>query len=333
MTISNRRNYEEADENVEHVSGYIKNALLGEVFTTPKPGLVDLWDNGAHRDMNWMTFLKSTKAVTPYLTDMYETGVWFCKYQKAEPLEQLFSLIREIGKKAEKAMYQATDGVNTHKGMIFSMGIISAAYGYCYQQECEKKAGQLEGRIKISVNEIFEVAGLMTEKTLKKEIEEIEDLESEIPKTNGEYLLHKAGVRGIRGEVLEGFPVVRKTAYPRLTEAMKRKACDPKINQNQINLQILLFIMRDLCDTNVLSRGQEQGLAWVQKEAESIVRLGGAFQEEGISYLMQMNQECIRRNISSGGAADQLALTLFLWQIENQQEIPVYIPEIPKIHD
>lgn len=60
MTISSRHK-----EESERIGGYIRNALLGEVFTTPKPGLVDLWDSGAHRDMNWITFQKSTDAVTP----------------------------------------------------------------------------------------------------------------------------------------------------------------------------------------------------------------------------------------------------------------------------
>ena len=78
MTISNRHKSEKHTDpyinlkkESEKISAYIKNALLGEVFTTPKPGLVDLWDNGAHRDMNWITFRKSADAITPYLTAMY----------------------------------------------------------------------------------------------------------------------------------------------------------------------------------------------------------------------------------------------------------------------
>ena len=125
MTISNRHK-----EGSGRIAGYIRNALLGEVFTTPKPGLVDLWDSGAHRDMNWITFQKSTDAITLYLVEMYEAG-YEAAEEKENILEDLFFIIRRIGQRAEKAMYQATEGVNTHKGIIFSMGIICAAYGYC----------------------------------------------------------------------------------------------------------------------------------------------------------------------------------------------------------
>ena len=310
MTISSRHK-----EESERIGGYIRNALLGEVFTTPKPGLVDLWDSGAHRDMNWITFQKSTDAVTPYLVQMYEAGCKTAEEKENTP-EDLFLIIRRIGQRAEKAMYQATGGVNTHKGMIFSMGIICAAYGYC-----KKKSGQIQ---KITVEEIFDTAKKMTGRILTKELKNLEYPKKNMPQTNGERLLQESGERGVRGEVLDGFPVVRNTAYPRLEEAMQRKEMNQAICQSQVNLQVLLYIMKDLRDTNVLNRGQESGLVWVQQEADRILRSGGAFSEEGMDRIIQMNRECIRRHISSGGAADQLALTLLLWQIEHEQELPVY---------
>lgn len=310
MTISNRHK-----EGSGRIAGYIRNALLGEVFTTPKPGLVDLWDSGAHRDMNWITFQKSTDAIIPYLVEMYEAG-----YESAEEkeniLEDLFFIIRRIGQRAEKAMYQATEGVNTHKGMIFSMGIICAAYGYC--------KGKNRHIQKITIDTIFDTAKKMTGRILAEELKNLEYPGKTAPQTSGERLLRESGERGVRGEVLDGFPVVRKIAYPKLEEAMARKAMNPTICQSQVNLQVLLYIMKDLRDTNVLNRGQESGLAWVQQEADRILRCGGAFSEEGIDRIVRMNRECIRKHISSGGAADQLALTLLLWQIEHKQELPVY---------
>ena len=43
----------------------------------------------------------------------------------------LFPAIRPIGVRAEAAMFAAaTAGVNTHKGIIFSLGIIAACLGY-----------------------------------------------------------------------------------------------------------------------------------------------------------------------------------------------------------
>lgn len=104
------------------------------------------------------------------------------------------------------------------------------------------------------------------------------------------------------------------------------KEADKTVCQSQVNLQVLLKIMSELRDTNVLNRGGEEGLLWIQKESGVILKMNGAFSEEGMKRLIQMNQECIRKNISSGGVADQLALTLFLWQTVNEKEIPVYCP-------
>ena len=103
----------------------IRNALLKEVGTTPKPGLVDLHDTGAHKDMDYDTFVKSTYAIKPYILRMAVEG-----FHWNHELKNLFPHIREIGKQAEKAMFQATDGVNTHKGIIFTMGILATAAGY-----------------------------------------------------------------------------------------------------------------------------------------------------------------------------------------------------------
>ena len=98
-------------------------ALMAEVGATPKPGLVDRCDSGAHADMNYATFEASTAAIVPYLTQMFEQGTAW----ESHDYNMLFEAIRLTGIEAEKAMFAATDGVNTHKGMIFSMGTIAAA--------------------------------------------------------------------------------------------------------------------------------------------------------------------------------------------------------------
>ena len=88
--------------------------LLEEVWTTPKPGLVDRRDSGSHKDMDYVTFKRSIKAIVPYIVEMARTGLSFEGRE-----EELFLVVREIGKSAEKAMLYATEGVNTHKGAIF----------------------------------------------------------------------------------------------------------------------------------------------------------------------------------------------------------------------
>lgn len=93
-------------------------ALLEEVYTTPKPGLVDTWSCGAHTDMDVHTFERSAEALRPYFIRMAEQG-----YTLQCSPKELFAEIRKTGILAEQAMYRATDGVNTHKGLIFTLGI------------------------------------------------------------------------------------------------------------------------------------------------------------------------------------------------------------------
>lgn len=271
----------------------IEKALLGEVMTTPKPGLVDLKDSGAHKDMDFHTFEKSTYAISPYLAGMFDEG-----YSWGGLPEQLFSIIREIGIQAETAMFRATKGVNTHKGIIFTMGILSASAGYLYQNQKHLKT-----------DDILEIAKKMTRQTMKEEFEKMLQRE---PVTHGEILFHKYGEKGIRGQAEEGFPIIRDIAYPVLKQ-QREKQC----SFSAANLNVLLSVMCKLVDTNVLTRSDQNGLLWVQQEAESIVKMGGAATQEGYQALIQMNQECILRNISPGGAADILAATLFLEQLES----------------
>ena len=118
------------DERLRHFLNQMEEAaaygLLEEVRTTPKPGLVDLHDSGAHRDMCYQTFVDSTHAIVPYLAEMAEAG-----WRHDGDLKGVFPAIRPVGVKAEQAMFAATGGVNTHKGMIFSLGIIAPAWATC----------------------------------------------------------------------------------------------------------------------------------------------------------------------------------------------------------
>ena len=104
------------------VAAEISQALMEEVYTTPKPGLVDREDTGAHTDMNCQTFQKSTEAIAEDLAAMFVAG-----YSWEAAPETLFPLLRERGKKTEEKMFAATGGVNTHKGIIFTIDILATA--------------------------------------------------------------------------------------------------------------------------------------------------------------------------------------------------------------
>lgn len=275
-------------------------ALLEEVYTTPKPGLVDLLDNGAHTDMDVPAFEKSAAAVAPYLGRMFLTGL---SWQGSR--ESLFGRIREQGKYAERAMFAATGGVNTHKGAIFTMGILSAAAGVCLRQTGRVSAEMLPGIIRE-----------MTGKTLQAELLEMAVRK---PKTHGEILYHRYGFTGIRGQAAEGFPVLFDTAYPMLEKYYGKQNALPIASENYRNrarINVLLGTISVLEDTNVLSRSDPQTLCLLQTESRKILDAGGAFSGRGMHAIQELNQTCIRKNISPGGAADMLAAALYLREME-----------------
>ncbi|MBQ1530773.1 MAG: triphosphoribosyl-dephospho-CoA synthase [Solobacterium sp.] len=271
------------DEMTFHTEYLIRYALRAEVMTTPKPGLVDLNDSGAHNDMDFALFMKSTDAIAPYLTVMFETG------RELEDLKEAFAAIRRTGIEAERAMFGATEGVNTHKGMIFSMGIIAASAGCCLRQSGH-----------ISADRVLELSGLMCAETLQ---EDFKNMEQRDPVTHGEKLYRQYGEKGIRGEAMKGFPVLRRTALP----VMRTNRNE---DDNRMYLRVLTAVMSELQDTNILTRGSYEDLAWLKQEA------GRLLPDPEEDQLKDMNTECIRKNISPGGAADMLACTILLDKLE-----------------
>lgn len=286
-------------DNCEQLSQYVKkaisDALTAEVSTTPKPGLVDLHDSGAHQDMDYHTFKKSTEAITPYLLAMFQAGLNWISPSEATGL---FSMIRRIGVEAEQAMFTATGGINTHKGMIFSMGTIAAAAGCYYQQHHV-----------FSIGDILLLAGTLCEDAMRRDFEAIDP---SAPKSHGESLYVRFGYTGIRGEAMAGFPSIRTISYPYLSAQMSKH----RSQHNRIYLNTLFLLMAHTDDTNVLIRTGPQMLSYMQDTAKEFLKQDGAFGSGAEMRLQAMNEDFINKNISPGGCADLLAVTIFLWFLE-----------------
>lgn len=278
---------------LEFLSDNFSYALIAEVSSTPKPGLVDKKDNGAHKDMCYDTFIASTHAVVPYLTRMAALGL---SWPPPEG-EGLFAAIRPLGMEAEQAMYKATGGVNTHKGMIFSMGIIGAASGLYYRKHH-----------RFDPEKILLLAGSLCRDLLEQDFRKISE---EHPRTHGEQLYVRYGEKGIRGEAQQGFPSIRNCSLP----AIRRWRTDLE-DENPIHINTLLSLMAQVDDTNVLIRTSPALLAYEKKEAARLLGLGGAATRQGMAALEAANLDFIQKNISPGGCADLLAATIFLDRIE-----------------
>lgn len=251
------------------VADLAERALRLELDTTPKPGLVDRQDNGAHKDMDYALMSKSISALRPYLTRL--------AVESAKDIDP--AKIKEIGIEAEKAMLKATGGVNTHKGALFCIGL-SVAAASCLA--CS--TGAVEA---YSFKELVSRAA------------------SEIPSARGTH-----GAEAKRSFKAVGALENARAAYPELFTDWLPYYRSLEGDPFRCH-KTLLHIMTTLDDTNILHRRGAEGLAHAEAEA---ARLLEDFSESGLSSL---NKDFIRENISPGGSADMLSLTIFIESIIN----------------
>lgn len=271
------------------------NALIEEVDTTPKPGLVDLYSNGAHTDMDAATFRRSADALRPFFVKMAREGLSF-----DGSAQELFMGLRGVGMDAEQAMYEATHGVNTHKGAIFTFGIFCAAAGRCVK---EQRA--------ITALGLLEMEQEMTVRVLTAELEKLRgSIRTPGIETHGERNLHRYGTAGCRGEAIEGYPGVFGIALPVLRAGL----ADGR-DWNRVKLQALLTLMAHTEDSNILSRHNPAVLEAVQEEMREFLRCGGAYREDAVRLLEEMDADYSRRGISAGGCADLLAAAVFILEL------------------
>ena len=254
----------------EHVSVQALRAMLYEVSVTPKPGLVDRRNRGAHQDMDFFTFLDSAAALTPWFRRLCQLGL-----QSPEGEDQaLFDAARSLGLEAEEAMRSATGGVNTHQGLIFSLGLLCAAAGQLYARLLPREGGDA------------------------LEPEALCQRAAALARCHG----HKGGASsgGARGEAVRGFPSVRRWVLPTL-----RQAESPEDGGRRA----LLALIGQVEDTNLLRRGGRTALEQAARRARQVL---SAPPEELSGLLEDFDRELIQAGLSPGGCADLLAVGYFL---------------------
>ncbi|NGP61024.1 triphosphoribosyl-dephospho-CoA synthase CitG [Paenibacillus thiaminolyticus] len=270
-------------------------ALLLEVSASPKPGLVDRFNRGAHKDMDFFTFMESSAALSSYFVKCARLGAEF----RGDRPPELFNSLRPLGMAAEQAMFDATDGVNTHKGLVFSLGIICAAAACCMVEQ--QKA-------RVDADALCERISRMTAGLCSRELDSLKKTEG---LTNGETLYRKFGLKGIRGEVENGFPAVRNCSLPAFRHLKSQGAC----HMNDRCVQTLLHLMAVNEDTNIVARHDMDTLAFVQGQAQRVLDAGGMLTDQGRQMIYKLDEDFIKRNISPGGSADLLAVTIMLDRI------------------
>ena len=251
-----------------YLLGFLADRALRLELDTPlKPGLVGPDSNGAHQDMDYRVMLKGIEALRPFWPRMASAS---CAQE-----------LRELGVEAEKAMLEATGGVNTHRGAIFALGLALYARGM-----------EIPVNEDVMQNNLSNIAQVVLRNSLDK---------SELHSTHGEAAVQRYGVKGARAMATEGYQALWTHWLPFYRSLSSR----PKEERMQLTL---LQIISSLDDTCVIHRAGYERAQEVKREAEEILQNDHDWKEK----LKDMCGRYALEGVSPGGAADMLALTIFI---------------------
>ncbi|MDP4021351.1 triphosphoribosyl-dephospho-CoA synthase MdcB [Methylobacterium sp. NEAU 140] len=252
-------------------------ALIDELETWPKPGLVSPVDAGSHDDMDADSLRRSAAALRPHFADLARAGA--AGAGMAE--------LRAIGLRAEAAMLAATGGVNAHRGAIFSLGLICAGEGASGGTDASAEArAEAVGRRWGAVIARAPVS----------------------PASHGGRAARRYGVGGAAAEAAAGFPTVRAVGLPALRSGRALAPADPEAAR----VQCLFALMAVLDDTNLLHRGGPEGLRAARAAAAAFLDAGGVGAPDWRGRAEALHRAFVAARLSPGGSADLLAATLLL---------------------
>lgn len=277
MTNIMRKYFAAADG--KSISDLAVKSLVDEVNTTPKPGLVDINNSGSHKDMNREMFLESALCLKDYFESCFIIGA----ENQNKPLGELFDILKKKGVEAESKMYSVTKGVNTHKGIIYSMGLLTASAGINHSGETPFS----------SVDAVLATAGEMAKLSFIS------------PETRTGKIQKQYSAGGIIAEAQSGFATVKNIGL---------KALDTYIKEGFDLLDAGVFTLLHLIcktpDSNLYYRGGAEGALWAKEATYNLIK---KHKTPPIGEIENLDSEFIMRNLSPGGCADLLALTYFLY--------------------
>ena len=243
-------------------------ALKAELATYPKPGLVSFVDHGSHPDMDAALFLRSADALEDYFAAAASAGRAGCG----------FAELRVLGLEAERRMFAATGGRNTHKGAVFTLGLLAAA------------AGRGGDDLGLTVKEAWG-AGILA-------------AGEDGGDTHGQLIRRRFGLGGAREEAAGGFRHVFEVGVPAYRSIVGQDV-------NAARVQVFFALLEKVGDTTLVHRGGLEGLELARRLAGDFNRVGGVMAPGWFGRAREIHAEFVRRNLSSGGVADLLAATLF----------------------
>ncbi len=264
-------------------------ALIAELETWPKPGLVSHVDQGSHSDMTEATFRASATAIEPFFAKLVIAGA------AGAPMGRL----RAIGVAAECAMLAATGGVNTHRGAIFGLGLLCAAAGAAHSDAGGDALG-------VPPHVLCRTVRTRWGKSITR---------GPIPlRSHGADALRRYGAGGARAQAAAGFPDAYGIGLPALRLGRAQALGDPEAAR----VHAFFALLAHIDDTNLLHRGGPEGLDYARTAATSFLKSGGVAQPDWRQAAGTIHRAFVERRLSPGGCADLLAITLFLDALERR---------------
>jgi triphosphoribosyl-dephospho-CoA synthase len=269
----------------ERLADLAVDALIDEADLSPKPALVDRRSSGAHTDLHLGLMHASALSLWPAFKQMADAAI---AIGEINPL--LRETIGRLGREGEAAMMRTTNGVNTHRGAIWALGLLVTAAALNSDHISPEALCQRAGDLAL-----------------------IEDCHTAAKpsQSHGQTVAQKYGAMGAREQAQAGFPAVTQTGLPQL---LRSRAAGH--GEQNARLDALLAIMTTLSDTCVLYRAGEAGLHAMQHGAQRVLDAGGSATLSGRRALNQLDQQLLGLNASPGGAADLLAACLFIDRLE-----------------
>lgn len=258
-------------------------ALISELELYPKPGLVSPVDSGSHTDMDHEVLRGSAICLHDSFQELARAGATGASFDGD---------LVPLGIRAEEQMMSATGGVNTHRGAIFSMGLLVAA------------TASLNGSPR-TAHTIRETLLSQWGACLQAHVHA-----GKHASTRGNGVPRVSGVGGARLEAALGFPSIFESALPHFITLTKAG-----VALREAGVETLFLLMSLVPDTNVIHRGGESGARYVLQESRKFLQAGGIKNPHWFHHACQIHQEFVARNLSPGGSADLLAGTFFMSRV------------------
>ena len=263
-------------------------ALHDELALAPKPGLVSFADSGSHRDMDARTFMRSLFALRTAFPGFVALGA------RHAP----FAALEHAGIVAEQRMLKATNGINTHRGAVFTLGLLCAAAGRLLARGETLQALAVRRSLVDAWGEALHARALRPRGSYESH------------GSHGSRAARRFGLRSAGSEAAAGFPVLFESAWPALRDALRRG-----LTLQQARLDAMFAAMAVLDDTNLAHRGGLAGLRLAQRAAADYLAAGGSARPDALEHAQALHRAFVARNLSPGGTADILSACCWLQRV------------------